>query len=198
MIELVYPVEILAPLVPAVSSASASRRKKSENREMFPIVREDGTVVARAERSYCHSAAAPLHPVVHLHVIDRQQHLYLQKRSRNKDIQPGKWDTSVGGHVIYGESIMEALFREAAEELGLKNFNPVYLGSYVSESDIEKELVNIFVIVGGFSPVPDGDEVEEGRWWTFKEIDKALRNGIFTPNFVLEFKKIRKQLLSLL
>jgi isopentenyldiphosphate isomerase len=31
--------------------------------------------------------------------------LYLQKRSETKDIQPGKWDTAVGGHVDYGETI---------------------------------------------------------------------------------------------
>ena len=44
-----------------------------------------------------------LHPVVHLHVMREGGFLYLQKRAMDKDIQPGKWDTAVGGHVDFGE-----------------------------------------------------------------------------------------------
>lgn len=40
-----------------------------------------------------------LHPVVH-HLFNFRGELYLQKRPEWKDIQPGRWDTAVGGHVI--------------------------------------------------------------------------------------------------
>jgi isopentenyldiphosphate isomerase len=42
--------------------------------------------------------------VVHLHVFNSRGELYLQKRPEWKDIQPGKWDTAVGGHIDLGES----------------------------------------------------------------------------------------------
>ena len=69
--------------------------------EYFPLVTEAGLVVGKATRTECHSGTFLLHPVVHLHVFNLSHELYLQKRSMDKDIQPGKWDTSVGGHVSY-------------------------------------------------------------------------------------------------
>ena len=98
--------------------------------EFFPIVDSDGNVIAKASRTECHSGSFLLHPVVHLHVFDAEGRLYLQKRADNKDIQPGKWDTSVGGHVDYGEDIETALLREAREELGITDFEPVFILRY--------------------------------------------------------------------
>ena len=115
-----------------------------------------------------------------------------------KDIQPGKWDTAVGGHVSYGEGILEAVFREASEELGLYEFNPIYLETYMFESEVEKEMVNIFAAVGSYELSPDLDEVDEGRWWTLEDIDSNLGKGVFTPNFESEFRMIRNALLALL
>jgi 8-oxo-dGTP pyrophosphatase MutT (NUDIX family) len=116
----------------------------------------------------------------------------------NKDIQPGKWDTAVGGHVSYGETLLEAAFREASEELGLTAFNPVFLTSYVFESEVERELVNVFAAVGSFELKPDLDEVDEGRWWPIDEVNANMGKGIFTPNFESEFTSIEKKLLALL
>ena len=65
----------------------------------------------------------------------------------NKDIQPGKWDTAVGGHIRYGESVEEALTREANEELNINGFSAV--GFFVTpfESAIEKELVYTHITI---------------------------------------------------
>lgn len=42
-------------------------------------------------------------------VVNNWGHILLQKRSLNKDVAPGKWDTSVGGHVAPGETIESEL-----------------------------------------------------------------------------------------
>ena len=193
--ELIYPYDI-APVVPAPTADSTAERAVAC--EWFPVVEPSGLVVGRSTRSYCHSGAKPLHPVIHIHIIDRFSRIYLQKRAMNKDIQPGKWDTAVGGHVSYGEGILEAVYREASEELGFTDFNPIYLETYRFESEIEKEMVNVFAVVGSYELHPDLDEVDEGRWWELSDIDDNLDKGVFTPNFESEFRMIRKSLLALL
>ena len=75
------------------------------NQEMFPLVDEQGNITGAATRGECHNGSKLLHPVIHLHVFNSKGELYLQKRPEWKDIQPGKWDTSVGGHVDLGESV---------------------------------------------------------------------------------------------
>ena len=196
MIDLVYPYD-LAPVVPPPTAADPSAERQVGG-EWFPVVEPSGLVVGRAARQYCHSGAKPLHPVIHIHIIDRMSRIYLQKRSMRKDIQPGKWDTAVGGHVAYGESIVEAVYREASEELGLREFNPIYLETYEFESSIEREMVNVFAAVGSYELHPDLDEVDEGRWWDLADIDASIGKGVFTPNFESEFTMIRSSLLALL
>lgn len=168
------------------------------NNEIFPLVDEDGNIIGKSIRQECHSGSMLLHPVVHLHVVNDCGKLYLQKRSFNKDIQPGKWDTSVGGHVDYGETIEAALMREAREELGLSVENPILLFSYVFQSDIEKELVNTFLVKCIGEPVfrYDSEEIDDGRFWAQDDIEKNIGKGIFTPNFEQEYIKLRQFLVD--
>lgn len=162
---------------------------KDNSEEMFPLVDENGNIIGAATRGECHNGSKLLHPVVHLHVFDSQGRLYLQKRPDWKDIQPGKWDTAVGGHIDLGENVNMALRREASEELNLSDFTPVSLGVYVFESDRERELVNAFKTVVNEDITPS-DELDGGRFWTMEEIHSNIGKGVFTPNFENEFLEI--------
>lgn len=194
--DLVYPA-FPAPVYPRPSIGHPGPQDTLRE-EMLPLVEPSGLVYGQAVRSWCHSGSGVLHPVVHLHILDRYGKLYLQKRALTKDLLPGYWDTAVGGHVTYGESIPEALFRECEEELGLREFNPVYLETYVYQTQRDREFVFVHAMVGHPELHPRQEEVSEGRWWTFTELEEAMGKDILTPNFESEFSRIREKLLALL
>lgn len=196
MFDLIYPVSP-APVMPLPSADNPGDRPCPTG-EMVPVVEENGLVTGQATRQSVHDGSKLMHPVIHLHIINREGCLYIQKRSMKKDLLPGRWDTAVGGHVDYGETLEEALYREASEELGFRDFNPIFLKSYIWESAREKELVSVFATVGNFTLKPDNDEVTEGRYWNMSEIESNLARGLFTPNFEQEFKSIKDTLLALL
>lgn len=162
---------------------------KDNQQEIFPVVDEAGTVIGQATRGECHSGSKLLHPVVHLHVFNSAGDVYLQKRPEWKDIQPGKWDTAVGGHIDYGESPEQALHREVREELGITDFTPVNMGKYVFESQRERELVYVHRTTYDGPIQPSTDELDGGRFWSPQEIRDAIGQGILTPNFESEYQR---------
>ena len=155
--------------------------------EIFPIVDEEGTVLGRATRGECHNGSKLLHPVVHLHVFNTQGDVYLQKRPEWKDIQPGKWDTAVGGPIDYGETPEEALRREVREELGMTDYTSEFISKYVFESQREKELVYVHRTTYDGAIQPSRNELDGGRFWTMDEIRSVMGQNILTPNFEREF-----------
>ncbi len=162
---------------------------QDNQQEIFPIVDKTGKVIGSATRGECHSGSHLLHPVVHLHVFNSHGEVYLQKRPEWKDIQPGKWDTAVGGHIDYGETPEEALVREVREELGMTDFTPERVGLYVFDSQRESELVYVHRTVYDGPVRPSADELDGGRFWSLDEIRSAIGNGILTPNFESEFQR---------
>lgn len=165
--------------------------KSDNSRELFPVVDLAGRVVGSATRGECHNGSMLLHPVVHLHVFNSRGELYLQRRPLWKDIQPGRWDTAVGGHVDYGESVEEALRREVRKELGIEDFVPEAVAVYPFRSEREYELVHVFRTVYD-GEVRPSDELDGGRFWTAAGILENRGKGLFTPNFEGEVSLILK------
>ena len=155
--------------------------------EIFPLVDEEGKVIGQAPRSICHDGTKLLHPVIHLHIFNTEGKLFLQKRSKTKDIQPDKWDSSVGGHIDLGESPEAAAIREGREELGVKGIQPHYITKHIIETEVERELTYCFYVVYDGDFFIDKIEVTDGRFWTIDEIQAQLGKDVFTPNFELDF-----------
>ena len=161
------------------------------HQEWFDIVTPEGKVVGRAPRRAVHGNPRLMHPVVHVHILNSHGQLLLQKRAPDKDRYPDTWDTAIGGHVKSGESIEQALRREAEEELGisLAQFQPLF--RYVHRNDYESELVYAFLLRDDGPFYPNPREISEIRFWSFAEIESRLGTGTFTPNFEQEFQRLR-------
>lgn len=158
--------------------------------EWFEVVDEDGHVRGRALRSECHGNPDLIHQSVHVVVFDRDGRLLLQKRSAHKDTQPGKWDTSVGGHVQPGEKPEAAAARETREELGVPPLRIDFAYQYLWRSAFESELVRTYATLfeGPFQPNPE--EIDEARFWSVPEIKARLPDSLFTPQFIEEFPRM--------
>lgn len=166
--------------------------------EWLPIVDEKGMILGKAPRSACHKGNRLLHPVIHLHVFNHQRHLYMQKRPKDKLVQPGKWDTAVGGHISVGETLETALKREAWEEIGLTQFAAKLIRTYRWDSEIESELVYVFVTSDFKSIHLHSDEVTEGKFWTPSQIESNIGSGAFTPNFEYEYLLLKEDFKKLI
>lgn len=157
---------------------------------MFQLVDRRGNPVGSAPREECHGNPRLIHLVVHCHVFDPAGRLLLQKRSRSKDTNPGRWDTSVGGHVMAGEPVRDALLREAREELDLDAAASVPLYAYLLEGSFESEYAECFYLETAAVPRPDPAEIEEVRYYSTEEIEALLGRGALTPMFEEEWPRL--------
>ena len=154
--------------------------------EFFEIIDDaTGRIVGKALRSECHGNPSLVHRSVHVIVLHPDgKRLLLQKRSKNKDIQPGKWDTAVGGHLACGEDYPAAAVREMGEELGLSPDLPLtYRFDMKVRNEIESENIRVYSAVTQGPFTIQKSELDEAAFFTFDELrEKVKRNDeTFTP-----------------
>jgi isopentenyldiphosphate isomerase len=159
-----------------------------ESEELLEIVDYKGDVIGCAPRKIIHGNPSLMHRVVHVLVFNREGKILLQKRSQKKDVAPGKWDTSVGGHVGIGEDLMSSSKREMHEELGITGYEPEFLYSYIHSNRYETEMVATFrcVCEHGFSF--NEEEIDDLRFWSRDEIKGVLGMQVLSDNFEHEFR----------
>jgi len=154
--------------------------------EMIEIVDAEGSIIGIRRRSEVHGDPSLLHKVVHVLVFNDAGNLLLQKRSMNKDVAPGKWDTSVGGHVSPGENVKTAALREMEEELGVipEDIEPLY--SYIHSDSHESELVSTYRCMHN-GPFPfNREEIDEVAFWSIDAISESIGMGVFSAHFETE------------
>lgn len=155
----------------------------SDHEELLEVVNYKGEIVGILPRSRIHGNPSLAHRVVHVLVFNRKGELLLQKRSMSKDVAPGKWDTSVGGHLNLGEDPLSAARREMKEELGILVGKPRYLYTYIHSNSYETELVYTYSCLYGGEIFFNPDEIDKVRFWSLEEISKNLGKNILSDNF---------------
>lgn len=157
-----------------------------QGKEPLEVVDRSGSVVGIAIRAALHGNPSLIHRVVHVLLFNQKGQLLLQKRAQTKDIAPGKWDTSVGGHVHPGESIYDAAHREMVEELGIAKCDLSFLYEHLYNDQFESELVSTFT--GNYSGTINfnTEEIDDIRYWDLQKITQKLGTSVFTEHFEKE------------
>jgi len=155
--------------------------------EIYDVVDRNNRVTGRATRREIHDKHL-LHRSVHTLVFDAEGRLFLQKRSAQKDENPGLWDTSSAGHLDSGEGYPEAARRELMEELGIDE-RPRPVAKLPACRETAWEHVEVYACATDMPIRIDPGEIAEGRYFTLEEIERALAlaPGSFTPTFRLIF-----------
>ena len=157
--------------------------------EYLDIVDEHDRVIGRASRDECHNDPSLIHRVAHIMVFDFKGRILLQLRGRDKRIQPGKWDTSVGGHLAQGETYEQGVRRELEEELGIPSADLAFMYDYLWRSEVETERVHTYHLVHEGPFYRQAGEIEALRFFEPEEVERSLGRGIFTPNFEEEWAR---------
>lgn len=161
--------------------------------EYFDIYDEAGNHVGTAPRRVCHGDPRLIHRTAHVVVIHPATgFVLLQKRSMSKDIQPGKWDTAVGGHLALGETFEQGARRELAEELGVTGAVDLkYLFDAKIRNEIESEDTRVFALYQADGFRFQTGEIDEIRFWSPEQLFDVRERENFTPNLCVELDKLR-------
>ncbi len=142
------------------------------NREPLEVVDEKCMSVGILSRGEVH-AKGLYHKAVHIFLFNPKGEIYLQKRSYDREENPGLWSSSASGHVGPGEALFSAAKRELMEELGLR----VKLEEILQVPpcpETQWECTTLFVGVTHKNPKPNPVEIAEGRFYSLSELEKLL------------------------
>lgn len=145
--------------------------------ELVDIVDQDGNKVKVVTKREAHQDGL-LHKTVISEVIDSQGRRLMIKQSKDRQ-DAGQYVSPMGGHVTAGETELEALKREAAEELGLTDFKYKYVGRAIFNRNVlgrqENHLFVMYEIYSDAEPILN-DESESCKYFTEEELRLELKN----------------------
>ncbi len=158
------------------------------NTERLTVVDRNDRPIGVAPRQWIHRRGLR-HRSVHVLVFDPAGRILLQKRARNKDENPGLWDTSAAGHVAAGERYVQAARRELAEELGIRPQAPLRRVFRIPASAATGwEFCAVYRVLHCGAIRPDPSEIERVQWFTAADIGRWVDADV--SELTLAFKAI--------
>jgi len=145
--------------------------------ELFYLVDTNDRIKGYISRREAHANKNNIHRAVGIFVLDEKMQMLMQKRSKKKDMDPGKWSYAVGGHVTVGQTYKQAAIKEIKEELGIKA--PVGLiTKALIEMKKETEHTAFFEVkISSNTPITiDQDEILQIEWIRIDQLKTFIKS----------------------
>lgn len=173
--------------------------REGETMEYLDVVDETGCPTGQTvERSVAH-AQGIRHRTAHVWLVRRRAgrlQVLLQKRSENKDSNPGKYDISSAGHIPAGVEWKPSALRELQEELGVnaREEQLHYCGQrrffhqafFHGKPFLDRQVSNVYLLWLDWDEKKftlQKEEVSEVRWLDFEACLRDVKAGTI-PNCI--------------
>uniref|UniRef100_UPI004057A780 NUDIX hydrolase YfcD n=1 Tax=Candidatus Electrothrix sp. TaxID=2170559 RepID=UPI004057A780 len=131
-----------------------------------------------------------IHRATYILVFNAAGEIFIQKRTRTKDVYPGYWDVAAGGVVQAGETYEQSAKRELQEELGIGPIPLNFLFDQYYEDQKNRVWGRIFSCVHEGPFTLQAEEVEEGRFMHPHTALAFSASETFTPDGIIVLEKI--------
>ncbi len=108
--------------------------------------------------------------------------LFIQQRTRTKDVYAGLYDVCVGGTVVSGETWEQNACREIAEELGIRGVAVRALFTHRFQDAHVNNAIGVFACVYDGPITLQQEEVAEGFWANAARVEALLATGTVCPD----------------
>src|SRR4030042_1919500 len=143
--------------------------------ELLFVVDENNRPLAPKPRKEVHSKGI-WHRSSHIWVVNSQNQILCQKRSKLKDKFPGFWEPYFGGNLEPGEDYLAGAVREGNEELnlGIKRGDLKFFKIFKSE--IAREFISIFLFRFKDKPeiIFEESEIDQVKWFDLSELKEVF------------------------
>ena len=149
--------------------------------EIVAIVDAHNNVIGAAPRREMRAHNLP-HRSTYVLVFNSQGELYVQKRTRTKDLYPGYYDPATGGVVLAGENYEAGAIRELEEELGIRDVPLTWRFAFYYTDEHTRVWGGVFSCCYDGEIVWQETEVASGAFLPTRDILRRSATEPYTPD----------------
>lgn len=165
--------------------------------EYWPILNEAGGVIGYESREHVYFSKEiknPLkknfHPVIRILLIFDNK-LFFKKNDSTDFYYPGKWDISISGHLLYGETYEDCVGRLLKKNYNIEENHTQYLLKYTYENSYECQRVFLnYMYVSNI--IMQNADLSNVKPWTIAQVLDELDSNIFTDKLKKEITLLKE------
>ena len=163
--------------------------------EFVPVVTPQGEVIGGIDKILANEYKNEyIHPIIRIAVVNYNM-LFLAKRSLQRVIDKGKTDILLETYLLFKEDIrsgVERLLKETFPQ-AWKDLKPEFSIKYKFRNEETDRLVYLFILdLGTADGLLCSPKVENGKLWTFQQIEFNLNRNYFSEMFENEYDHLKQ------